>query len=108
MQYVCELARDGSGFLLCQEIGGPERHGCRCSQPGQAWDRNGHAPSAMGRILEWCPTGQVLLLDLAQGFEGAQRAQRHGKRLMVDVFFSQGGDDICSTGWWFGTFFYFP
>ena len=28
MQYVCELARDGSGFsfFLCQEIGGPERH----------------------------------------------------------------------------------
>ena len=69
MQYVCELARDGSGFFLCQEIGGPEQHDGRCSQPGQTWDRNrnGHAPSAMERIFEWCPTGQVLLLDLAQG-----------------------------------------
>ena len=46
---------------------------------------------AMGRIFEWCPTGQVLLLDLAQGPKGplgcsAGSSETFFTRLMVDVF----------------------
>ena len=69
---------------------------------------------AMGRIFEWCPTGASSTPWLSPRAQGSPWVL---SGLIGDIFyaadgwcffFSQGVDDICFTGWWFGTFFMFP